>query len=204
LTLLRRTPREVYRVYAEDEFFACAVESLADTARLERSPAPRAAARGRTLRRLASSTMLVAAAGALGGLVVLAERSHPVQARRPDAHEVAASDSRGTSRLARPQVWRGLTRSLRAVGAAGARSHQGQAEPVTGIAVAAHRALRPQEHVTLVHRVLAAARGALVAASTAPVPRPESALTSARVAAVAARASDPGQAEFGFERGGRG
>jgi hypothetical protein len=202
--LLRRAPREVYRVYAEDEFFACASEQLADTERLERVPAARAAARGRTLRRLAGPTMLVAATGALGGLVLLADRSHPGRAGAPRPREVAASGSTGATRPARlpgttsparRQAWREMIRPP--VGAGETVRKPGRDGLVRRIAASAHSTLRQAPRAALAHPVLAAVRGPLAPASTTPAPVP------ARVASVSAQASDPGQAEFGFERAGR-
>jgi hypothetical protein len=197
MTLPRRAPREVYRVYAEDEFFAYTADSLADTERLERVPAPRTVASGRRLRRLAGSTMLLAAAGALGGFAVLAGRSQPGHLRRPHVGEVAANVAVGRSRLARTHVWRGPARLNGSAGADQTGRHPRHSETVRRIAATAHRTLRATAHGTLADRVLAAARSMPVRAVPAVG---ESATTAAGVATASVRAPDPGQAEFGFER----
>jgi hypothetical protein len=203
VTLLRRAPREVYRVYDEDEFFACPVDPFADTERLEHTPLPRVASRGLTLRRLAGSTMLIAVAGALGSLAVLADRSQSGPARRLHTRELAASGSAERPRLAQAHVYRGLARLNEPAGADRAERRSGHGEPGRRIATVAHGAERPVEHATFVRRVLAAARGELIpaatesaseslptAAATAPAPAPEP-------------AAAPGRTEFGFERAGR-
>jgi hypothetical protein len=66
MTLLRRAPREVYRVYSEAEFF----DGPAGTELF--APTRGSRAGERRLRRLAGAAMLAGAVGAIGGAVVLA------------------------------------------------------------------------------------------------------------------------------------
>jgi hypothetical protein len=75
MTVLRRAPREVYRVYGEDEFLA----RVADHRDVE--PAAPASAQ-RLLHRVAGTTMLLAAAGMVGGLVALTSLSSGAGSRR--------------------------------------------------------------------------------------------------------------------------
>lgn len=63
MTLVQRRPREVYRVFDEDEFLV-----RSDDERRAMPPTPVAAER--RLRRIAGATVLVAAAGAVCGLLV--------------------------------------------------------------------------------------------------------------------------------------
>ncbi|HTA33241.1 MAG TPA: hypothetical protein VK721_07435 [Solirubrobacteraceae bacterium] len=65
MTLLQRTPREVYRVFDEDEFLVRGADQLGN------SPATPVTAE-RRLRRIVGTTVLVAAAGAVGGLLAVA------------------------------------------------------------------------------------------------------------------------------------
>ena len=84
VTMLRRAPREVYRVYGEEEFFA-------DAPYDERADASHLGAGERRLKRLATVTLLLAAVGALGGLVVLAGVSSVTRGRRRGARTAAAA-----------------------------------------------------------------------------------------------------------------
>jgi hypothetical protein len=98
MTLLRRAPREVYRVYAEDEFFA---SQVAD----ETFAVPSRGA-DRRLLRLAGGAMLLAAVGAVGGLVAITSLSSaPRVGRRRGSGLLAAAGLRGSSPLAGARVW---------------------------------------------------------------------------------------------------
>jgi hypothetical protein len=176
VTLLRRAPREVYRVYDEEEFFACPVDPFADTERLVHTSLPRVVSRGLTLRRLAGSTMLIAVAGVLGSLAILADRAQP-PAGRSQTREIAASGSADRPRLAQPHLYRSLARLN---------------EPA-GRDSTEHRA----RHGELIPASTESAPGSLPIAA-APVPTPAPAPAAALVSAGA-----PGRAEFGFERAGR-
>jgi hypothetical protein len=93
MTLLRRAPREVYRLYSEDEFLGGAVVD-------RRLDAPTAGGEHR-LRRVAGATMLLAAVGAVGGLVALSESSPATRSgRRAGAGLLALAGSLGSSRAA--------------------------------------------------------------------------------------------------------
>ncbi len=66
MMVLRRAPREVYRVYSEEEFF----DGAADMAPF--TPTNSSGAGERRLRRLAGAAMLAGAMGTMGGAVLLA------------------------------------------------------------------------------------------------------------------------------------
>jgi hypothetical protein len=85
MTLLQRTPREVYRVFDEDQFLARGAGQLGE------SPATPLAAE-RRLRRIAGTTVLVAAAAALGGLLTLAGLFSVSGARRRIGVRMSASN----------------------------------------------------------------------------------------------------------------
>jgi hypothetical protein len=75
MRLLRRAPREVYRVYGEAEFFADAGPAA--------HPEPEAdGVSERWLRRVIGTTLLLAAAGAVGGVVASAGTPSAPSARR--------------------------------------------------------------------------------------------------------------------------
>ncbi len=81
MTLLRRAPREVYRVYTEDEFFAedefldgSEDEEVAGRGLLsmaDRSEIGQPAAAGRRTRRFTGAAALAGAVGAMGGAVIM-------------------------------------------------------------------------------------------------------------------------------------
>jgi hypothetical protein len=77
MTLLRRAPREVYRVYSEEEYLDGAGSEIAAVAEwpVDGSPVVAEAAQqvvlGHRLRRAAGVAMLAGAVGAVGGLVCL-------------------------------------------------------------------------------------------------------------------------------------
>ncbi len=85
MTLLQRTPREVYRVFDEDQFLARGAGQLGE------SPATLLATE-RRLRRIAGTTALVAAAGAVGGLLTVAGLFSVSGARRRTGVRLSASD----------------------------------------------------------------------------------------------------------------
>jgi hypothetical protein len=197
MTALRRTPREVYRVFGEDEFLA----RVADHRDIE--PAAPASAQ-RLLHRVAGTTMLLAAAGMVGGLVALTSLSSGTDARRRIvAGLLAANGSRSaqprrSARLAPAEVWRE---------AAGARGsyRRGAREPTTSGVRALRRAAqparlpldRPEPPVITADRIVP------VADEAQPRSAPIEAATSTNAAGATAVASQPrrsGQSEFGFER----
>lgn len=77
MTLVRRRPRVVYRVYSEEEYLA-GVDALAEWA----TPQAGETRRGRRLQRVAGAAALTGAVGAVGGLVGLAVlRARPADRR---------------------------------------------------------------------------------------------------------------------------
>ncbi len=100
MTLLRRAPREVYRVYDEDEFFASA-----GIGQCGEAPAPELEGRAH---RVAGVTVLLAAVGAVTGLVVITSLSPAARAgRRAGARLSADGDAVGSSRPASTRIWSG-------------------------------------------------------------------------------------------------
>jgi hypothetical protein len=133
MTLLRRAPREVYRVYSEAEFFDGAAAGLE---LFTSANAPGGAER--RLRRLAGAAMLAGAVGTMGGAVVLASsrptRSSGRRAGGRDAHALARVRlaTRADAQLIRNHAVGGsdLTTSRSAAGRArfGARVRAGHPE----------------------------------------------------------------------------
>ncbi len=87
--LLRRAPREVYRVYGEEEFFATAAD--------ERSE-PTDGAGEQRLQRVAGATVLLAAAGAVGGLIAITSLSTAAGARPAGGRICSRPCARRTTR----------------------------------------------------------------------------------------------------------
>ncbi len=196
MTLLRRAPREVYRVYGEDEFFA----------RVDHDERPEPTAPGmgaRRLRRMAGATMLLAVTGAVGGLVVIA--SLPAASgtrRRAGTGLLSATRSFAASRASRGQVWRepavsGVTH-LQSIRRGDADRVDARARATaTAIAIGRKRAVALPRHALVSAQTTAVAvsgQGAAVAAvanSSQPV------RMTASASVVQQRS---GQSEFGFER----
>jgi hypothetical protein len=109
VTLLRRHPRELYRVYAEEEFFAGARtgEGLSG----ELTP-PQLEDRRR--RRLAGAVLLAGAVGTVGGVVVINREPRARDgARRPGLGSQAASTRpRRAARTLGEEITRPLSHSL--------------------------------------------------------------------------------------------
>ncbi len=188
MTLLRRAPREVYRVYGEDEFFACADRD-------ERLQTTTSVAGGRRLRRVAGATMLLAATGAVAGLVVIASLPSVTGIRRRAGTGLLAADSFGTSHGSRGQVWR------EPAGAAETPSRSMRMQDADRVRVAARvgapeRAARPRRAIVPAETAAAAVarQGAPVESAASP---PQPLRMTASAAAVPQRS---GQSEFGFER----
>jgi hypothetical protein len=98
MTLLRRAPREVYRVCGEEEFFA-------GTRRDESPEAAVPRAGERRLREVAGATILLAVVGAAGGLIAITSLSSVGStARRVRSGLLAASGSLASSHAARAHV----------------------------------------------------------------------------------------------------
>jgi hypothetical protein len=174
MTLLRRAPREVYRVYAEDEFFA---SQATDETFAESSPGA-----DRRLLRLAGGAMLLAAIGAVGGLVAITSvSSAPRVGRRRGSGLLAAAGLRGSSPLAGARVWQ---QPAAAPGSPG-RGHSIQ--NATPAPAPRHARISPRES------------GAVEVANR-PVSTPVAA--PAPTLGASPRGPAPGQAEFGFEHQG--
>jgi hypothetical protein len=102
MTLLRRRPREVYRVYTEDEYLNGAgleVGAELEVAAGDGWPAPVGPARKcggeRRLRRAAGVAMLAGAVGTVGGVVVMTgSRAHSGAGRRPGSLVASMRSSR--------------------------------------------------------------------------------------------------------------
>jgi hypothetical protein len=97
MTRLRRRPREVYRVYTEDEYLGGAGLEVATVG--EWPPAAEPARKGageRRLRRAAGMAMLAGTVGAVGGLVVMTGSwAHRGAGRRPGSLVAATRSPRG-------------------------------------------------------------------------------------------------------------
>ncbi len=198
MTLLRRAPREVYRVYGEEEFFALA----APDERFE--PSGGTVERGR--HRVAGATLLLAATGAVGGLIALNSLSVVTGARRrAGAGLLTATRSLASSRAPRAEVWseapsaRGSRRArLREQGGA---QRAGRLSVVSGMST--RRPVRTGQPVRAVPRAGASERAAAGGGRTRS-PQTAVAAPAQPVQVTASAAAAPpqrsGQSEFGFER----
>jgi hypothetical protein len=190
MTLLRRAHREVYRVYSEDEFFACADHD-------ERSE-PAGAVGERRLQRVAGLTVLLAATGAVGGLIAITGLSASAGARRrAGAGLLAATRSFMYPRSARARVW---SESSSADGLRGREVHARQmGRRVDAVALARHG---ESSRRTVPRRPIASEQAAAVAVSeqSTPVATAAPAQSVHVTASAAATSQRSGQAEFGFER----
>ncbi len=184
MTLLG-APREVYRVYGEEEFFARVERGLSvGRGAGERMDAAPSAKGGRMLRRAASSTLLLAVIGVVGGLVAIT--GVPSSSRRGRRAGAPAGGTRlraatgvgslVASRAAGVQVWRAPGDR---VDPGGPLAHQRQA--------ARGQSVRRTATVTQRHVSRAGTLPASAAASASDVAAP-------------AQSPPQGRAEFGFER----
>lgn len=200
MRLPRRAPREVYRVYDEDEFFARADHD-------ERLLEPSASGIGeRRLRRVAGATALLAVSGAVLGLVAIAGLPAPSGTRRrAGTNLLAATGSIAASRASLGQPRREPAtsaasgrQSVRESASSRARVpvRRASASPSPSPSVRARAAEPPR-------RTLASAQTTVIAmsprgaASEAVAYPPQPLRTMASAAAAQQRS---GQAEFGFER----
>jgi hypothetical protein len=178
MTLLSRAPRQVYRVFDEQEFLAEDWIDALETAYPEGKELP---GRERWHRRLVGAAMLCSAMGAVGGLVVVNHLSPVMGSRRSrDRSLRTAAEAIGPARVSPAHVWRAsmLTDGL------GRRSqHRGRVE--------AGRRARPGDARPVAIEVDTQAPGS-VRRVAANLQRPRA---SASVAG-----AQPARAEFGFER----
>lgn len=190
MTLLRRAPREVYRVYGEDEFWARSERELcagADQVAPTDVAAPAAARR--TLRRVIVSTVLLATAGAVGGSLAMIG-SGPTRHSRQRA-VAGPSPERG-----------GLLAASRSFTAS-----RSEAPRAGGARIWSERASLPAPvPARPAHAVAASDPGAPievaavdVRAHAIPAEAPSRAADTPSESA-SAQTSSPGQSEFGFER----
>jgi len=176
MTLLRRAPREVYRVYEEDEFFADAVHE-------ERFGSTISDAGEGRVRRIAGAAMLLGAVGVVGGLVVV--NSLP-PARGPGRRALgglrAKSRSLAPAHVASARMWSAFAASVRPRRATkrGSRPIGAGRRPRNRIRSTEVAAARPSVDAAAVTE--GRANGTPLAVSARVIPQPV------------------GHAEFGFER----
>jgi hypothetical protein len=184
MTVLRRAPREVYRVYGEEDFLARVAEQQ------DIEPTASASAEG-LFHRIAGTTMLLAAAGLVGGLVALASLSSGTGTRRRIATGLlVAGGSRGASsrrstRVAPAEVL------PEAAGAGGSRRRAAQVAARVPIHRPEPRVVSPEEAVPVAD---------VAQPRSAPIEAVTSTRGSAGATAVASQPHRSGQPEFGFER----
>jgi hypothetical protein len=191
MMLLRREPREVYRVYSEDEFFECAAAD---------EPSVATATGAERRHRAAGVTMLLAAVGAVGGLIAIASLTPAARSGRRTGGLLAAARPSAASRLQSALVWR------QSANAAGLRPRSAPPRQMPR----AHRSRR----VTAPARGTVAARSHNRVARVPAVPILAPAQQRLQVVAAAGRVevatsapvgrnpspSRSGASEFGFER----
>jgi len=184
MTLLGRAPREVYRVYGEDEFLAgpglaTPIEAPSFTAE-------------RGLHRAAGATVLLAAVGAVGALIALTSFSSTTRTGRRVGRGLLASTSSITaSRSTSMHVWH------EPAGASGSRRRRMGIPPRPHAFRVAGPILTPDHHarVEVVDRSdsvpveLADASGSSEMAAGSPLRQGAS-----------SGMTRPGASEFGFER----
>jgi hypothetical protein len=206
MTLLRRRPREVYRVYTEDEYL--------DGAGLELGAGPQVTAVGewsvpvgparkaggeRRLRRVAGVAMLAGAVGTVGGLVVMTSaRAHNGAGRRPGSL-VAATRSSRIVRASAPSwpvpAHRSEATRSRVAWAGRRRGKSGPRRPLHPLT---RLPARPIGSVATVVDYVSRSSSAETPASTAAAG--ETTATDVSPSAAIPRSTAGKQAEFGFER----
>jgi hypothetical protein len=195
MTLLRRAPREVYRVYSEDEFFA------ETTPHAEHVDAASPGSTERQLQRLAGATVLLVTVGVVGGMIVVSSVSSPASRRRGGARSSTASGSQPPAgdRIARMQASAGMPDGTgRSVDRGGTAPHVGGRKRQAGwrrrsLTKPPHR-VAPRGGVTQTVSVQDPAQVVLSVEAGTPVNVAEP-TTGASVAS-----PKPVQIEFGFER----
>lgn len=199
MRLPRRAPREVYRVYDEDEFFARADHD-------ERLLEPSASGIGeRRLRRVAGATALLAVSGAVLGLVAIAGLPAPSGTRRrAGTNLLAATGSIAASRASLGQPRREPAtsaasgrQSVRESASSRARVPVRRASPSPSPSVRARAAEPPRRTLASAQQTTVIAMSPRGAASEAAASPSQPLRTMASAAAAQQRS---GQAEFGFER----
>ncbi len=219
MTLLRRRPRAVYRVYDEDEYLA-GVDPLPvwEEEAQGKSPAGELS-HGRKLQRLAGAAALTGAVGTVGGVVGLAGlRTHapgpreiaqrvmpPARTVAPRGHVSTPVRATRRRRTLHPAPWpRGMHRQARRV-RAGALSH-GPASRVQTVARAiavngASTATAARESAVRFTRAREAPSGQSTEAASAVSGAPaETASASEQTPSATTEVRPRAQSEFGFER----
>lgn len=194
MTLLRRAPREVYRVYSEEEFLA---DPLCD----ERTGTLDAAAGARRLNRIAGATVLVAAAGAVGGLIAWTITPSIAGNRRRERQRAQpAVASIGRTPTSRPRVWRAQEGGARSAHVPASRHTAGRFDHSQSARPRAHRNVITPIRLSTLSSVRALSHGGAPSAEQASVIAVSPADTPPAASAVAVRPAPPDQTEFGFER----
>jgi hypothetical protein len=184
MTVLRRAPREVYRVYTEEDFLARVAEQQ------DIEPAASASAEG-LFQRIAGTTMLLAAAGLVGGLVALASLSSGNGTRRRSATGLLVAGgshrapSQRSARIAPAEVL------PEAAGAGGSRKQGAEVAERVPIRRPEPRLVSPEEALPVAD---------VAQPRSAPIEAVTSTSASAGATAVASQPQRSGQPEFGFER----
>jgi hypothetical protein len=223
MTLLRRRPREVYRVYSEEEYLGGAGTQLGGIAGWHAAEPELAAHR---LRRAAGVAMLAGVLGAVGGLVCLnlawthgggaTGRGSLLAAARPsrDAGSApVADDARPQVESSRPVVVRPVETARSLVPSRSGASRKGVQDPGSSDRLPVHRPAHRHAGVVVLadyarrHSSSGEASAAPVSASaSAPTPtstqpaQQAGGTTTPAVATAPAHPAPEGQAEFGFER----
>jgi hypothetical protein len=217
MTLLRRRPREVYRVYSEEEYLGGAGTQLGGIAEWRAAEPELAEHR---LRRAAGVAMLAGVLGAVGGLVCLnLGRTHgggapgrgsllaATRTSRGTGSAPAADDARPQVESSRPVVVRPVeTTRSRVPPRSGASRKRGPAPRSSDPLPVHHPAHRHAGVVVLADYAHRRHSSGNAAPAVAPVPAsaqpaPEAGgTTTPAVATAPAHPAPEGQAEFGFER----
>jgi hypothetical protein len=188
MTLARRAPREVYRIYDEEEFLA------EDWVECLHAAPPQRAQGGEERRsgRLAGVAMLCAATGVFGGVIVVSRLSSAKSSRRTLDRAVRATATAliGPARVTRTRVWQARALAGGPSHEPQPRSHRLEADSRRRPGEARHESPGSPRHPVAVAVADAQAPTAtqLARAESPPLARASS----------AGRSSAP--AEFGFER----
>jgi hypothetical protein len=189
MTLLQRAPREVYRLYDEQEFFA---QGAGEEPFLTGAPE----ARTRWLHRVAGATVLLAVTGAVGGVIAVAGPPSATGGGRRARSSLRAAT--GSLLAARARVWHAPTgaRGLRLRSSQAALAREGKHARALAVAVNGAR-----------EQARSLASAAAPRLPSAPVDGEALASVARNVASAPAGMASPSAAlrqpqpsEFGFER----
>jgi hypothetical protein len=197
---VRRAPREVYRVYSEEEFFG-GDELLAGGVADERRVGS-AGGGDQRWHTAAGVTIAAAAIGAIGGAVVLTwVASAPRDGRRATAGLLAAAGSLAPSHLAGTHVWRGPSNAEgpRPRGVTMRRIAAAEPSRRAGTPVRAARARR-SPGIGVRGQVTQTLAMAPTTYEAAAVARPLASAGTLSAPTATAQPLHPAASEFGFER----